>query len=131
MTNENLDKRVLIGDDNQTIRAELLESLVRKNFAVDLASTPEEMIQKAKSGDYFAVVTDLEYTPQGREGYAVLDELKENPALKILYTGKREFECVAEGLVFGADYVITKKDQTQLIEVLENNGYKTMIKGGN
>jgi len=116
-----MTSRVLIGDDNEQMLRSLGRVMRMKGLEADLSTTPEEVIEKAKTGDYFAVVTDLEYTEGGREGFQVLDAIKDIDSVKILYTARREFEVVADGLVNGADYVIPGKDSSQLFEVLSKS----------
>ena len=58
MENENI--RILYGDDNEQIRNSLASALKLRKLEVDLASTPQEMIDKARTGNYAALVTDLE-----------------------------------------------------------------------
>ncbi len=114
-----MTSRILIGDDNEQIRKSLARTLKLRKLETDLASTPEEVIRKAKANNYSAIITDLEYTEGGREGYEVLRQIKETPSVKILYTGQIGFEFLAEGLANGADYVVLRKEISQLTEVLD------------
>lgn len=113
--------RVLIGDDNERIANSLARALRPRGLEADLADTPQEVIAKAGAGNYSAVITDLEYTPEGREGFEVLRAIKDLPALKILYTGRNGFEVEAEALVEGADYAVLNKDYDRLFEILQEN----------
>jgi len=113
------NKRILYGDDNEQMRSSLARALKLRNLEADLASTPEETIAKARANNYAAVITDLEYSAGGREGYDVMREIKDLPALKVLYTAQSGFEYTAEALVNGADYAVLRKDPAQLINLLE------------
>jgi len=119
------NKRILYGDDNEQKKESLARELRLRRLEVDLASTPAETISKARAGNYFAVVTDLNYTEEGTEGYEVLKQLKDLPAKKILYTGQAGFEYVADGFMHGADYVVLSKHEKSLLEVLDK-----LLKGG-
>lgn len=110
--------KILIGDDKEEVRTALARVLSARNLEAELASTPEETIAKARAGNYSAVVTDLEYTEKGREGYEVLRAIKDIPAKKILYTGVLGFEHVMEALLNGADHVVLGKNQEELLEIL-------------
>jgi DNA-binding NtrC family response regulator len=121
--------KVLIGDDKEEVRNTLESALKLRKLEADLVSTSKETIAKAKTGNYSVVITDLEYTKNGEEGYEVLREIRDLPALKILYTGLEEFDCAIQGITKGADYVILGKDVSQLMELLEKveekeNNYK-------
>ena len=118
MQEKDMVVRVLFGDDKPEIREDLTKALRECKLKVDLASTPQEVIAKARAGNYLAVITDLNYTRDGNEGYDVLRELRDNSSCKILYTAKMGFEFAAEGLEKGADYVILRKDKSQLIELV-------------
>lgn len=115
-----MKNKILIGDDKEQVRTALARALKLRNLEADLVSTPEEIIAKAKAGNYGVVITDLEYTDNGREGYEILRQIKDIPALKILYTGQMGFEYAAEGFAEGADYVVLRKDESQLMELLDN-----------
>ncbi|MBT3985544.1 hypothetical protein HOD38_06185 [archaeon] len=76
-------EKILVGDDN------LIHA--RRNFPyipnaeIDFVDNPDEVIARAR--DYDLVITDLNYTPGGEEGYRVLDELQDLEVRKILWTG--------------------------------------------
>jgi DNA-binding NtrC family response regulator len=114
-----MTKKILIGDDNKQVRNSLARALKIRELESDLASTPQETITKARSGEYYAVITDLGYTKDGREGYNVLRAIADLHAVKILYTGQMGFEYAAEAFSVGADYAVLRKDQKQLMEVLD------------
>ncbi|VVB79480.1 Uncharacterised protein [uncultured archaeon] len=121
--------KVLIGDDREQIRLELARELTIRGLESDLKATAEETIEAAKKEDYYAIITDLEYTPEGEEGYRVLDETRSMISIKILYTGKRGFETFVGGVGHGADYVILKKDLSELLEIIDKDICQKM-KGG-
>lgn len=112
-------KKVLYGDDKEEKRNVLANELRLRNLEVELARTPQELVAKARANKYDAIITDLEYTPEGREGYDVLRQIRKLPALKVLYSGVCGFEYAAEAFESGADYAILRKDQSQLMELLD------------
>ncbi len=63
---------------------------------VEFVETPEQVIEKALGGGYTVIVTDLDYTPRGREGFKVLEALKDVDARKVLYTGAAQEPGVKE-----------------------------------
>lgn len=110
---------VLYGDDKLEMRNALARVLKLRNLEVDLASSPEEFLKMARSGNYGALITDLEYSPQGREGYEVLRQIRELPALKVLYSGANGFEYAAEAYENGADLTVLGKNESSLMSLLD------------
>ena len=119
------NKKILYGDNRADMREALVNALKLRNLEVDLASTPQETITKAKAKEYGVIITDLEYTPNGREGYEVLRQIKDLAALKILYSGVTGFEYEVDAFDAGADYAVLRKDQSRLLELLDK-----ALKGG-
>ncbi len=117
-------KRILYGDDEEQNRSKLEKELILRGYEVDLASNPLEFIVMARNKNYDAIISDLQYTPKGREGYEVLRELRENNAKKILYTAQSGFEFEAEAIELGADYFVPAKDASKLYKFLD------ALKGG-
>jgi DNA-binding NtrC family response regulator len=115
------NKKVLYGDDKPEMREKVARELRSRGLEVDLASTPSEMLAKAKSSNYHVLITDLEYTQDGREGYEVLGAIRYLPGLKILYSGVSGFEYQAEALENGADFAVLRKDLNSLLEMLDKN----------
>ena len=113
------NKRILYGDDNEQLRNSLARALKLRKLEVDLASTPQELVTKARANKYHAVITDLDYTSEGREGYSVLKEIKDLPTLKVLYTGQAGYEFLPEAFESGANYAILNKNQHQLMDLLD------------
>jgi DNA-binding NtrC family response regulator len=112
-------KRILYGDDKEQNRSALARALRLRNFEVDLAETPQEFLSKARARNYHALITDLEYTENGREGYEVLQGVRNLPALKVLFSGIAGFEYEAEAYEKGADYAVMRKDSSALLKLLD------------
>jgi CheY-like chemotaxis protein len=112
-------KRVLYGDDKEQNRNALARALRLRNLEVDLVSSPQELVAKARAEKYRVIVTDLDYTLEGREGYQVLKEIRNLPALKVLFSGVCGFEYEAEAYEKGADYAVMRKDSSALLKLLD------------
>lgn len=117
--------RILYGDDQEQNRERVAQSLRERGYHVDLVCSDQEFISKARNGKYNGLISDLDYSPDGAEGYQVIKKLKEVPSLKILFTARDGFENAAEGLEAGADWVVMHKNLEELVEVLEKE-----LKGG-
>jgi len=117
--------KVLYGDDNAENRIRFSQKLTSKNYLVDVVSSPQEFISRARSGNYRAVVSDLDYSPEGAEGHEVIKKIRAVPSLKILFTGRSGFENAVEGFESGADHVVLSKDLGELVEILDKE-----LKGG-
>jgi CheY-like chemotaxis protein len=72
------EKRILIVDDDDAIRALLFTILRHRGFAVDTATNGLEALTRLRSCGYAAMLLDL-MMPL-KSGYDVLDELKKLPA---------------------------------------------------
>lgn len=111
--------RILYGDDKEENRNALSRALKLRKLEVDLASTPEEFLKMARSGNYGVLITDLEYSNDGREGYEVLRQIRELSALKVLYSGVSGFEYAAEAYESGADLTVLGKNESSLMSLLD------------
>jgi len=113
-------KKILIGDDNTEFLASFSRALRRPGIEVDTATTPEGVVAKAKQTRYDKIVTDLDYTDEGGEGYRVLQEIRELAEVRILYTAKAEVEGVREEAERnGATHTINKRDFSGLMKLLK------------
>lgn len=121
IADENMpEKWILYGDDREDMRKKLCFLLSDKGYAVHLAESPLEFISKSKTFQYDALITDLDYTPEGREGFEVLNQIRSLDSLKILFTGAVGFEYAAEAFEHGADYAVLEKNYYSLSEILED-----------
>ncbi|MEO0713245.1 MAG: ATP-binding protein [Pseudomonadota bacterium] len=66
--------RILIIEDHETTRFVMTQSLVGAGWTVDVASTIEDGLRKARCGDYQAVISDL-HLPDG-EGEALVSYIR-------------------------------------------------------
>lgn len=99
--------RVLVVDDEETIRKLLKARLERENFEVSLAGNADEAQKSFESGSEIAVlVTDLRMP--GKDGFALMAWAKEKyPHLRVIViTGHGEKEVAVQALRKGAaDYL--------------------------
>jgi DNA-binding response OmpR family regulator len=114
-----IDNYILYGDDNEKIGLDVAGFLKEKGYNVDLVSSPKEFTSRARLGKYNAVVSDLDYSPQGAEGYDAIKEIRDIPSFKVIFTGRAGFEHAAEGFECGADRVVLSKNLGRLLDVLE------------
>lgn len=77
--------KIIVGDDQIDFAKQNFPYI--PNVEVDFVDNPNELVSKVIDGDYSVVVTDLNYTPNGEEGFSVLEQLSEVDTRKILWTG--------------------------------------------
>lgn len=112
MTNQNpcatkLEK-IILGDDRIDFAKQNFPAI--PNSQVEFVDNFQELIDKAKQSKYDMVITDLDYTYRGAEGFRVLEELRDNPARKILWTGRgSDPEVRMKGKALGAE--VLDKDE--------------------
>jgi DNA-binding response OmpR family regulator len=98
------DKRVLIVDDDDAIRALLFTILRRRGFAVDAARNGIEALARLRNCVYSVMLLDLMMPV--KSGWDVLDELKKLPAdarpVVIVLTAGNEPRDLDPNLVAGS-----------------------------
>ena len=93
--------RVLLVDDEQDFVELLAERLAGRGLSVDTCSTGNEALERSESGNYDAVVLDLEMP--GMDGIETLKKLlAEQPELQVIFLSGRGtlqtgIEAVKEG----------------------------------
>ncbi|HUF49866.1 MAG TPA: response regulator, partial [Longimicrobiales bacterium] len=73
-------KRVLIADDQPAVLEALRLLLKGEGFDIESAASPAGVLQAVETGDFDAVLIDLNYTrdtTSGREGLELLTQLQE------------------------------------------------------
>ena len=103
-----MGKRVLVVEDEISIKRILQYDLMQSGFIVDLASDGEEGLQKARRNSYDVMILDV-MLPK-RDGFSVCKELRkeENPVYIVMLSARDdEFDRVM-GLDVGADDYMTK-----------------------
>ena len=101
-------EKILVGDDQIDFARNNFPSI--PNSEVEFVANPDELIRKSQSGEYSMIVTDLNYTEHGEEGYRVLEALKDVSSRKILWTGNAYDQGVKDtGQSLGAE--VLDKDE--------------------
>lgn len=106
-------EKILVGDDQIEFAREKFPSI--PNVEVEFVNNPDDLIQRAKTSDYSIIVTDLNYTENGQEGYKVLGALKDINTRKILWTGN------------AYDKGVKEKAQSLGAEVLDKDEIGTLV----
>jgi len=111
--------KVLIGDDNTSLIRSLERAL--SGIEVDYSETPEGVIEKAKVGNYDAIVTDMNYERDGtgKEGLEVLDAIKDLSPVRVLFSTAVNYPmAVTLARQKGATHLISKENSRELISLL-------------
>jgi DNA-binding NtrC family response regulator len=140
---EKLQGRILVVDDEWSIRDVLSNILRSEGFEVDTAEDGEQGIRKIESGNYDLVITDLKMPKvDGIEVLRYLSTLN-GPTLGIVATGYGSIESAVEALRLGAFDYITKPFHLDEIKILvhkarafqalqvENRNLKRQLKSAN
>jgi len=104
---DNMQKRLLIVDDEPAIIKGLKFSLEQDGYLIDAAYDGEEAIEMFKNGEYDLVVLDV-MLPK-LDGFKVLQRIREKSDVPvIMLTAKGEDMDRILGLEYGADDYLTK-----------------------
>ncbi len=103
------NKRLLIVDDDKTIRDMLFRFFRSKNFAAHVAKNGEEALELARAEEPLAVLLDMRMG-EGMDGIATLQKLREMyPKLGVvMVTGEQDDELVRKAMELGAYGYILK-----------------------
>ena len=111
---------ILVIDDSLTTRMLEQSILESASYSVEVASSAEEGLVKAKSTRYLLFLVDVEMP--GMDGFAFIEQTKADPALRdipaILVTSRSAPEDLQRGIDVGAGAYVTKGefDQGKLLE---------------
>lgn len=117
--------KILVGDDHiEQLKGELEKGL--QGMEVDYVATPQEVIKKAGENRYCIIITDLQYTPEGQEGFDVLEKVKDKTANLLLWTAAADNTFIREmGKQSGALAVYSKKQTPEMLaDIRKNLGLK-------
>lgn len=107
------DPKIIIGDDIEDILSGWELMLGDKAKTV---TTPEEFIYALKNKDFDVVVTDLNYTKGGKEGYEILRTIKNRNCRKILCTSDAgDTDVIDAAAKLGAEV----RDKSEIITTAE------------
>ena len=100
---EKANRRILVGDNDLMIARDTFD-LLPEEIEVEYVSDPIEFIKKAIVGNYWILITDLRYTPDGDQGFHVLRSLSHLETRKILFTSHaKDPDVKAQGEALGAE----------------------------
>jgi DNA-binding NtrC family response regulator len=120
-------KRVLIADDQPDVLEALRLLLKGEGFEIETAASPAGVLQAVESGDFDAVLMDLNYTrdtTSGREGFELLSRLQELDSTLplIVMTAWGSIQSAVEAVRRGArDYVEKPWENQRLVSILRTH----------
>jgi CheY-like chemotaxis protein len=119
--------KILLVDDDETVRLILRTLLEREGFDVTVACNVSEALKRISSERYDVLLSDL-HMPAAGDGLTVISAMRHiNPdAVAILLTGFPEMDIAARAILRQADEIMLK--QTDLAELIPN--IKRRLAGG-
>ena len=115
-------KRVLVTEDDDAIRENILDLLEAEGYAVATANNGPAGVQLAHDNRPDLIICDI--MMPDLDGYGVLDELRKDPATAtipfIFLTAKADKSDMRRGMELGADDYVTKPfTRDELIKAIE------------
>jgi DNA-binding response OmpR family regulator len=100
--------KILVVEDEEAIRAGLIDVFVYHGYEVDSAATGPEGLEKGLSGRFDLILLDIMLP--GMDGYTICNEIRANDRDQpiIMLTAKTSDEEIIEGLKLGADDYVGK-----------------------
>ena len=100
--------RILVVEDEEAIRAGLIDVLVFHGYDVDSAATGPDGLEKALTGKFDLVLLDIMLP--GIDGYEICDRIRteDRHQAVIMLTAKTSDEEIIQGLKLGADDYVPK-----------------------
>jgi two-component system, NtrC family, nitrogen regulation response regulator NtrX len=120
--------KILIIDDEESIRSTLKDILEYEDFKVDTAADGEEGLRMIKEENYDAILCDVKMPK--RDGLEVLEEgLRSNPELQfIMISGHADIQTAVEATKKGAyDFIQKPPDLNRLLISVRNAMDKTEL----
>jgi len=114
--------RILIVDDEKSIRESIRMILEAEGYDTALAENGEKGIEAFRAGGIDAVLLDIKMPP-GKDGMEVLSELRRlDPAVPVvMISGHGTFETAVEATRLGAfDYLPKPLDRDKMLVVIRN-----------
>ncbi|OGW05458.1 MAG: hypothetical protein A2889_03350 [Nitrospinae bacterium RIFCSPLOWO2_01_FULL_39_10] len=102
-----MDARILVTDDEESVRFTLKTFLLEEGYKVDTATDYDEALTKITEKDFDLIFTDI--ILENKTGIDILREVKErNPnCLVVMITGSPDVDSAAAALRLGAfDYIV-------------------------
>jgi len=117
------DSRVLLVDDNETVRTTLQESLMIHGFEVITAAGVNEALQCIAANKFDVLISDL-HMPDRGDGLTVVSAMRNaHPeAVTLVYSGYPEMEEATNAILLQADQILLKPLNIQdLVAVIRQN----------
>ena len=114
--------RILVIDDDESIRSALSLVLKEKGYEVDVAINGQEAISKSKASFYNLALVDLRLPDM--DGIRLLTEMRETvpKMVKIIITGYPSLENAIEAVNRGADaYMVKPYNIDDLMRTIEES----------
>ena len=107
--------RILVIDDDDSVRKVMSAALEDEGYKVDLAETGTQAIEKSKSEFYNMALIDIRLPDM--EGTRLLSELKETTPkmVKIIVTGYPSMQNAIEAVKRGADDFVVKPFKMEVV----------------
>jgi DNA-binding NtrC family response regulator len=112
--------RILVIDDDENVRKKMKTILTKKGYAVDLASSGNEAINRAKKTAYNVALIDIRLPDM--EGVELLTKMRETipKTRKIMITGYPTMQNAVTALNSKADaYLIKPVDIIKLLGIIQ------------
>lgn len=125
-----MEKKVLLIEDDMTVRENTAEILELEGYKVETASDGQKGVDAVSEFDPDIIVCDI-MMPE-LDGYGVLEKLSENESTQyiplIFLTAKTDHKDIRKGMDMGADDYLTKPfEEDELISAIESRLAKTAI----
>ena len=122
MKEEREQARILIIDDEETVRKSLAAVLEDKGYLVDTAENGKEAIQKSKAKIYNLALVDLRLPDM--DGIELLTAMRDTTPkmVKIIITGYPSLENAVEAVNRGADgYMVKPYSMEKLLDTVKEH----------
>lgn len=125
-----MSRKILLIEDDKTVRENTAEILELSDYVVETASNGKLGVDKAPVFNPDVIVCDI-MMPE-MDGYQVLEILSENPQTRqtpfIFLSAKTDHKDIRKGMNLGADDYLTKPfEENELIDAIESRMAKTAI----
>lgn len=113
--------RILVIDDEKSIRNSLKEILEFENYEVDIAENGQEGFSMLKADEYDLVICDIKMPKlDGKELLAKMQN-EQNPPRFIMISGHGNIDTAVESVKMGAfDYIAKPMDMNKLLITVKN-----------
>ncbi len=112
--------KILVTDDEVSIRRALKNILENENYTVDLAENGEQALEMVQEENYDVILLDIKMP--GMDGMEVLDKLMQiTEAPVIMISGHGTIETAVEAIKKGAyDFIVKPPDLNRLLIIIRN-----------